>query len=165
MVHVLHLFTVKIDSHQIQPLKIFIVTCATTSHLVQLHIGVNSILFIIIYTDFLKKYFPPAATAANQGWSPRTPGSLSLTSSHQHPGRSPWTDFSYKIKECAHMIPVLYIFVTLMLTSQIFNGHVPHYKMSCWKKFKLNLWRLLIKQTKSYFIYTVQKLCTSKEKK
>lgn len=132
----------------------------------QLHIGVNSILIIIIYTDIFKKIFSTSChPTTNQGCSPRTPGSLSLTSSHQRPGRSPWTDFSYKIKERVHMIPVLYIFVTLMLTSHIFNGHVPHYRMSCWKKFKLNLWRLLTKQTKSYFIYTVQKLCTSKKRK
>ncbi|KAF4021672.1 hypothetical protein G4228_013291 [Cervus hanglu yarkandensis] len=33
------------------------------------------------------------------------------------------------------MIPVMYRFVTLILTSQNFNDHVPDYKMSCWKKF------------------------------
>ena len=55
------------------------------------------------------------------------------------------------------MIPVMYRFVTLILTSQNFNDHVPDYKMSCWKKCKLNLWRLLVKQTKTlFFLYSLE---------
>ena len=127
--------------------------CNTTSHLMQLIIDGNSVYYFWKSSaQALKKHFPPASiplgsrlehmdTARLLHYDFLTPG----------PGHSPCTDFSYKIKQCAHMIPVMYTFVTLILTSQNFNDHVPDYKMSCLKKCKLNLWRVLVKETKTLF--------------
>lgn len=54
------------------------------------------------------------------------------------------------------MIPMIYRLVALTLTSQIFVGCAPDYKMDSQKKFKLNLWKLLITQTSTKCILSMQ---------
>lgn len=61
------------------------------------------------------------------------------------------------------MTPMISRLVTMMLASLFVNGHVAGSMMNSWKKLKLYLWRLLIKQTKIIYFYTSENMYTLKE--